>query len=279
MPRVAIVTDSTVDFPPALQVGSDVAVVPLVVSIDGETFHDKVDLTSRQLYERLAASSGTPKTAAPSLGAFTSTFQSLLGTHDAIVAIHIPRSLSTTCDVARRAAEEVDPARITIVDSGTTTMAMGWLVDEALRLAQAGAAVPDIVASIEGLRARCRIYAVVDTLDFLQRGGRIGRAQAFVGSLLNVKPILEVREGEVYPRERVRTLPAALRRVADLVVSAGPVQRVAVMHGAAPAAAEALHGLVQEKIPHTTVERGEIGAVLGVHAGPGVVGSAVLLAS
>ena len=136
-----------------------------------------------------------------------------------------------------------------------------------------------MVQALDEMRPRLVILAILDTLEFLQRGGRIGRAQALAGTLLNVKPIVEVRDGEVRPRERVRTMNGALRRLVETVTGLGQIERLAVMHGdAAPQAAE-LERQLQPHFPELRIEQGEIGTVLGVHAGPGVVGTAILLAA
>jgi DegV family protein with EDD domain len=279
VPSIGLVTDSTADLPNGSALGSiEVQTVPLVVSWDNATYRDKVDLSTAQFYERLRTSKTLPKTGAPSLAAFESAFRDQLERHDAVVSIHLAGSFSTTVEVARQAAARVDPARITVVDAGTVTMCLGWMVEAAARLAQRGASPREVAEALEAMRRRTRIFAILSTLEFLQRGGRIGRAAALAGTLLHVKPILEVRDGEVRPRARVRTLHAAIRQLVELVVSQGPIERLAVMHGAAEADARELERQLRPHFPTLTIEHGEIGAVLGVHAGPGVFGTAVLLA-
>jgi DegV family protein with EDD domain len=278
MTTIGIVTDSTADLPAALQERYHPTMVPLVVNWDGETFRDKIDLTTAEFYRRLRISKTMPKTGAPSMAAFETAFRDLLKTHDAVVSINVAAKFSATYDVARRAAESVDPARIHVVDSGSVSIAISWLVEMAARLAEEGVAAEQIVAQIEEARPRLHIFALVETLTFLQRGGRIGRGAALAGTLLNVKPILSIRDGEVAPVERVRTMNGALRRLVELVVGLGPIERLGVVDcDAATNANEAARQLAAH-YPELTIDRGELGPVVGTHGGPGLVGVAVLLA-
>jgi DegV family protein with EDD domain len=277
-PSVGLVTDSTADLPDSLNRDVMLEVVPLVVSWDQATYRDKVDLSTEQFYARLSTSKSLPKTGAPSIAAFEDAYRKQLATFAQVVSIDLSAGFSTTVNVARQAAAAVDPTRVSVVDAGTVTRCLGWIVEEAARLAASGASATEIIDAVERLRPRVRLFAILSTLEFLQRGGRIGRAAALAGTLLNVKPILEVRDGEVRPVERVRTLNGAVRRLVELVVSAGPVERLAVMHGAAASSAVQLEQQLQPHFPQLHIEHGEIGAVLGVHAGPGVFGAAMLLA-
>jgi DegV family protein with EDD domain len=152
------------------------------------------------------------------------------------------------------------------------------MIEAAARLAGQGASADEVAACLDDMRPRLRLFAILSTLEFLQRGGRIGRAAALAGTLLNVKPILEVRDGEVRPLERVRTLNLAIRRLVEIVVGVGEIERLAVVHGAAQASAQELEHQLEPHFPSLEIEHGEIGAVLGVHAGPGVFGTAMLLA-
>lgn len=270
--RIAIVTDSTADLPEGAAERLGICTVPLVVSWDGQSFRDKVDLSTADFYARLRTSRGLPRTGAPSLAAFEEQFRGLLETHDGIVCITLAAGLSATFDVARQAAAAVSASRIRVVDSHTLTMCLGWLVEDAAEMAAAGAPIDAIVEMVEARRDSCRVYAVLDTLEFLQRGGRIGRAQALMGTLLQVKPIVEVRNADVIPLERQRTTSAAIRRVVELVARTPGVSRLAVVNGAGESAADELARQLAPRYPELRIERGEIGAVLGTHAGPGVYG-------
>jgi len=275
---VGIVTDSTADLPQAVAERYAVGVVPLVVNWDNETFRDKVDLSTADFYRRLRGSKSLPKTGAPSLAAFETAFREQLAQHDSVVCINLASKLSATYDVARRAADTVDPQRIGVVDSGSVSIGITFLVELAGRMAAEGRDLSEIVAQLEAVRGRLRIYAVVETLEFLQRGGRIGRASAFLGGLLNVKPIISVRDGEVSPVERVRTMNAAMRRLVELVVALGQIERVGVIDGDAAANAADVDKQLRAHYPDLTIDRGELGPVVGTHGGPGLVGVGVLLA-
>jgi DegV family protein with EDD domain len=186
--------------------------------------------------------------------------------------------LSGTFDVARRAAESVAPDRIHVVDSGSVSVCIGWLAEMAVGLARDGVPVAQIVEHLNEARGRMRILALLETLTFLQRGGRIGRAAALAGTLLNVKPILSVRDGEVAPVERVRTMKGALRRLVELVVAEGRIERLGVIHADSSANAADVERQLQAHFPKLTIDRGEMGPVVGTHGGPGVIGVGILLA-
>jgi DegV family protein with EDD domain len=278
MGSIGVVTDSTADLQPALQERYGLGMVPLIVNWDGQTFRDKLDLSTANFYLRLRASKTLPKTGAPSLAAFETAFREQLKEHDAVVSVNLASRLSGTYAVARKAAESVDPQRISVVDSGSVSVCLGWLAEMAATLGQQGAAPAEIVAHLEEARGRLRILALVETLEFLQRGGRIGRAAALAGTLLSVKPILSIRDGEVAPVERVRTINSALRRLVELVVALGPIERLGVVDGDSVTNATEVARQLQAHFPDLTLDRGELGPVVGTHGGPGVVGVGVLLA-
>jgi DegV family protein with EDD domain len=275
---IGIVTDSTADLPPALLEGDRVAMVPLIVNWDGQTYRDKLDLSTSEFYRRLRTSKTLPKTGAPSLAAFETTFRQQLERHDAVICLNLAARLSGTFEVARRAAQSVDPQRIAVVDSGSVSICVAWLVELAAGLAQQGRSLAAIVEQVEETRSRLRILALLETLEFLQRGGRIGRAAALAGTLLSVKPILSVKDGEVAPLERVRTMNGAVRRLVELVVGLGPVERLGVIDGDAATNAAEVARQLRAHYPDLEIDRGELGPVVGTHGGPGVVGVGVLLA-
>ena len=278
MASIGIVTDSTADLRPAVQERFGLGMVPLIVNWDGQTFRDKIDLTTADFYQRLRTSKTLPKTGAPSLAAFETAFREQLKTHDALISVNLASKLSGTYDVARKAAESVDPQRISVVDSGSVSVCLGWLAEMAATLAQQGGTPGEIVEELLDARGRVRILALVETLEFLQRGGRIGRAAAMVGTLLSVKPILSVRDGEVAPVERVRTMNGALRRLVELAVALGPVERLGVVDSDAEANAAEVERQLRAHYPDLTIDRGELGPVVGTHGGPDVVGVGLLLA-
>jgi DegV family protein with EDD domain len=278
MGSIGVVTDSTADLRPAAQERFGLGMVPLIVNWDGQTFRDKIDLTTADFYQRLRNSKTLPKTGAPSLAAFEAAFREQLKEHDAVVSVNLASRLSGTYAVARKAAESVDPQRISVVDSGSVSICLGWLAEMAATLAQQGVQPAEIVERLEEARGRLRILALVETLEFLQRGGRIGRAAALAGTLLSVKPILSIRDGEVAPVERVRTINGALRRLVELVIGLGPIERLGVVDGDSNNNASEVARQLAVHYPDLTIDRGELGPVVGTHGGPGVVGVGVLLA-
>ena len=278
MTSIGIVIDSTADLPPALLERFGLAMVPLVINWDGKTYRDKLDLTTADFYRRLRTSKTLPKTGAPSIASFEAAFREQLKQHDAVISINLAARLSGTYDVARRAAESVDPRRIAVIDSGSVSICIGWLAELAAQMARQGASLDDVVERVNDAKKRLVILALVDTLEFLQRGGRIGRAAALAGTLLSVKPILSVRDGEVAPVERVRTTNGALRRMVELVVAQGSIQRLGVMDGDAATNAGQVADQLAARYPDVTIDRGELGPVVGTHGGPGVVGVGILLA-
>jgi DegV family protein with EDD domain len=279
MGSIGVLTDSTADLELGELASCGLSMVPLIVNWDGETFRDKVDLSTAEFYRRLRTSKTLPKTGAPSQAAFEAAFREKLKEHDAIVSVNIAAALSGTFEIARRAAESVDPMRISVVDSGTASVCLGFLAKLAGSLSEQGLNAQSIVDKLEEARGRMRILAVVETLDYLQRGGRIGRAAALAGTLLSVKPILNIKDGELTPVERVRTMNGALRRLVELAVALGPAERVGIMHADAAANADQLEAQLKPHFPALTMDRGELGPVVGTHGGPGVVGVGVFLAA
>jgi DegV family protein with EDD domain len=278
VPRIGVVTDSTADFPGDAQQRLGIEMVPLSVIWDRDSFRDKIDLSITDFYSLMRQRSTLPTTSAPPAGLFEETYERLLGQVDHVVSVHLAGKLSATYDVARSAAGRVGNGRVSVVDSGQTTMCLGWLAMRAAELGNEDAEPSAIVKELKNWVPRLRLYAVLDTLTYVQRGGRIGRAQALVGSLLNFKPLLLVKEGEVLPIERPRSRASAMRRIVDVVASQGRIQKVGVAEGDAPEIMSDLIRLVGERIPDVPIDRGEIGIVLGTHAGPGVFGVAALLA-
>jgi DegV family protein with EDD domain len=276
---VGVVTDSTADLDADLQKRLGLAMVPLIVNWDGQTYRDKLDLSPTEFYQRLRTSKTLPKTGAPSPAAFESAFREQLKQHESVVGVNLSASFSGTYEVARRAAESVDPQHIRVIDSGSVSVCIGWLAEMALSLGKQGVALDQIVEQVEKARGRLRILALLETLTFLQRGGRIGRAAALAGTLLSVKPILSVNHGEIAPVERVRTMNGALRRLVELVVAYGPLERLGIMHADSPTHAAEVERQLQAHYPEITIDRGELGPVVGTHGGPGLIGVGMLLAA
>ncbi len=275
---VRIVTDSTADLTPEQQRAAGITVVPLNVHFGDQVFRDHVDLSTDEFFRRLKASSQLPRTSQPSVGAFEEAYRTLLDGGDEIVSVHLSSKVSGTYNSALMAAQSVGDGKIDVVDSLSTSMALGFMALEAANLARAGRDRQTVAECLRGLVAKARVICVVDTLTYLERGGRIGKARALLGSLLNVKPILQLKDGEVVPLGRARGRPQALNRLVELLERNGKVSQLAIMHGAAKADAEQLRERVASTYPGVDIQLTEIGAVLGTHTGPGVIGFTYLVA-
>jgi DegV family protein with EDD domain len=275
---VRIVTDSTADLTKEQQQAAGITVVPLNVHFGDEVFRDHVDLTTDEFFRRLKASPQLPRTSQPAVGVFEEVYRSLRQNGDEIVSVHLSGKVSGTYNSALMASKGVDETAIEVVDSLSTSMALGFMALEGAKLARAGKDRATIAEHLRALVPKARVICVVDTLTYLERGGRIGKARALLGSLLNVKPILQLKEGEVVPIGRARGRPQALTRLVELLERDGHVTQLAVMHGAAPADADHLRERVAANYPGLDILLTEIGAVLGTHTGPGVIGFTYLVA-
>ncbi len=277
---VRIVTDSTSDLSRDMAQEMGIEIVPLRVIFGEETLLDGVDITTDVFFRRLTSSATLPTTSQPPPADFEQVFKKAIENGEEVVCIVISSVLSGTYASAMSAKDSMPEAPISVIDSRTTSMALGLVVEEAARLAQAGATRVQIVEHVKRLLPLTHIFFVVDTLEYLQKGGRIGGAQALVGTLLNIKPLLTLKDGRVEPLERVRSKRRAVTRALEIAAQhaeeTGYTYRVAVLHGQAPEEAAALAERVKERIRCERVHQGEVGPVLGTHVGPGVVGIALM---
>ncbi len=270
---VRIVTDSSCDLPDALVRELDIEVVPLSIRFGDEEFVDRRDLTPDEFWAKMREAPLLPQTAAPSAGAFEEVFRRLAeGGADGIVCINLSSKLSATIQSAQVGSKAIgDEIPISVVDSATVSLALGNQCLVAARMAAEGADVSGIVERVEDLRSRTHLFGALDTLENLKKGGRIGAAQAMVGSVLSIKPIIGVEDGEVEPLARVRTRSKALRWLVDKVKEESPVEDLAVLHGNASDVG-ILTEMLEPHYPADDVVVGTIGPVVGTHAGPGVIG-------
>ncbi len=270
---VRIVTDSTCDLPANLLGDLGVTVVPLTVAFGDESFLDGVELTANAFFERMRTGPGLPKTSQPPVSRFTEAYAALLADGHEIVSIHLSEKLSGTLNSARLAIEQLpDPSRVTLVDSQQVSLGLGAIVVEAAKAARAGASAAEVAALATALSTRVHIIAALDTLEYLRRGGRIGRARSLLGSLLSVKPIIHVEGGEIAPLERVRTRARALDRLVELATNDPEVTAVYVGSAGDDSAAEALAARIRPLVPGVEVHVGFLGPAVGVHSGPGLIG-------
>ena len=270
--RIAIVTDSTADLPAPLIKARGITIVPLTLNFEGRSLLDGVDIRPSEFYRKLPNATTHLTTSQPSAGQFAETYAGLLNDHDDIVSIHISEKLSGTYASAVQGAEMTDPTRVHVIDSQLVSMSLGLLTLAASEIAGRGAAADAVVEKVTQMREHVQTYFSVATLEFLRRGGRIGRASALLGSVLQVKPVLCIRDGLVTPLERVRTFDRALNRVVELTREMDHGQGLCVIVGHADAEGDA-ERLAQELEPVAeTLMIHPLGPVVGAHAGPGVVG-------
>ena len=277
MAGVRVVTDSSCDLPDALIDEHGITVVPLSIRFGDEELVDGRDLTPSEFWARCQKSPVLPETAAPSPGAFEAAFrQARDAGAEGVVCVNLSSKLSATIQAAAQAAKAVEadiPVRV--VDSLSVSLGLGLHVLRAARMAEEGKGIDDVTGAIVDVIPRTAIYATLDTLENLKKGGRIGGATAFIGSVLSLKPVIEVRDGEVDAESKQRTRSRALAYLVDKVRAAGAIEDLGVVHGQAPDLDEfldALSGIVDRD----RIVVGDIGAVIGTHAGPRAIGVAMI---
>ena len=278
MASVAMVTDTSADLLPDEAAAAGVRLVPLSVSFGDETFEALTELSNEAFYERLTTpGQPLPRTAAPNPSRFAAAYRDALEAGaSSVVCVTISRDLSATYGSAVQAAAEFEPGTVAVIDSRSVTRALALIVTEAAALASSGADQARVLELVHDLIGRSSIVFSVDTLEFLQRGGRIGRASAFLGTVLSIKPILGLSDGVVVPLDRRRTAAKARARVLELVTER-PIQRATVLHTVTPG----IEGIRDEVaaaagLPADAVDIALVGPVAGTHVGPGMYGVAYI---
>jgi DegV family protein with EDD domain len=268
-----IVTDSNCDLAPEIIQALKISVVPLYINIGTESYRDGVDMSRKEFYEGLHSFQVHPTTSVPGVGSFTGLYRQLA--HEGatqVLSIHIASSLSAMTDVARLAAQEVSEVPVTVFDSGQLTLGTGLLVMAAAKAAAQGQTFEAILALLEDQASRTHCFAALDTLEFLRRSGRLTRFQASLGSMLQVKPVIRMHQGEM-ELERVRTRNGATARLLELASELRPLEELALVHTHAPDMAEALRHKAQHLFPEGKAPMSaEVTPVIGAHIGPGAVG-------
>lgn len=283
MSKVAIVTDSTSTIPTELMNGLPIHIAPMQVIWSGKTYLDGVDIKPAEFYQRLRTATEMPTTSQATPGAFMSIYAQLLEEGYEILSLHISEKLSGTLTSAYQAREHFPGAKIEIIDSQFTAMAMGFQVLAAARAAEQGATLRECAAIAEQSRAHVGVYFLVDTLEFLRRGGRIGGAAALLGTVIQMKPILELRNGQVEPVQKVRTMSKAVDRLLDMFeVKASqnccPI-RISALHADDEEEAQELLVRARQRFGISDVHDAVISVVspaIGVHTGPGALGLAYM---
>jgi DegV family protein with EDD domain len=273
--NTAIVLDSTADFPDARERFPNWRVVPLYVNFGMESFKDGVDLSAAAFYERLRTAPELPTTSQPTPADFLAAYEEL-GAYERILSVHIAARLSGTFQSAGTAAAQLPAGRVRTIDSESASVAISMLALAIQRRLERGTSDEEIDALVARYRREHGLLFTVDTLEFLARGGRIGRAKAFAGQLMNVKPILAIRDAEVVPVKRVRGNRKAFQEFVDALDTQTrdePSLRVGIAHADAPERMIELEKMVRDRRPHAQIEMETmLGAVIGAHAGPGTVG-------
>ena len=269
---VRVVTDSACDLPDDLIERNGIGVVPLTIRFGNEELIDRKELSTDEFWRRLADSDVLPETSAPSAGAFEGAFRRMVEDGaTGIICINLSSKLSATMQSAQVAAQAVQAdCPVVVIDSLMVSMGLGSLCLTAAQRAADGDSLDSIVANVTDRRNRSKLYGALDTLEFLKKGGRVGNARALLGTMLAIKPVLEVRDGVVEEAGKVRTRSKALRLLVDRVKE-GPFENLSVLHGNAPDVDELLD-LLEPLAPRDQIVVGQIGPVIGTHAGPRVIG-------
>ena len=281
---IQIVTDSTCDLPQKLIEEYNIHVIPLNIHFAEKVYKDGIDLTTENFYQLLESSDQHPTTSQPSPGEFMKLYKKVASSGDDIISIHISSELSGTYQSAVLAtnmiSESEDDINIHTVDSRITSTSLGMLVLEAAKMANKDEDINSILKKLDKLKNKIKTYFMVDTLEYLEKGGRIGKAQALVGSLLNVKPILTLEEGIVVPLKKVRGRKKGLNYIIELIEKEFKDEKVniAIMHANTPDETEKLVKSVKEKINYNEKIVSELGTIVGTHAGPGTIGIVIYLA-
>lgn len=273
--KVAIVTDSTVNLPVDIIREHNIYVIPQILNWEGKSYLDQIDISTEDFYERLPKSNDLPKTSQPAPGQFTEHFEKVAEGAESIVAIFVSQELSGTIQSAHLGAEAMGDFPIEIVDSRTVSLGLGLLVVAAARYAAEGHDYQDVAAYVRNLVPRMRVMFVVDTLEYLHKGGRIGGAKRLVGSVLSIKPVLHLEDGKIEPLASIRTKSKAIQHMLDVVIGEMKDKKnihAGVIHAHAPEEAAYIVDQIQAAVNPKELLINELTPVIGANVGPGVVG-------
>jgi len=273
---VRIVTDSTCDLPAETIAHYGIRVVPLYINVGKQGFLDGIDITREEFYTRLPGFAEHPTTAVPSPQKFRAIYDALAeeGARE-VLSIHVAVALSAIVNVASIAAQECTSVPVTVFDSQQLSLGTGFLVETAAKLAAAGGSLAEILAALDAQIKRTRVFAVIDTLEFLKRSGRMNQFIANIGTLIQLKPILTMYAGKP-TTERVRTRERATKRLIQMLSEVGKIERIAIVHTNAPDRVAELRTQAAALLPHGTILVTDITPVIGAHIGPGAFGFAVI---
>lgn len=273
---IKIVTDSAADLPPEIINELDITVVPVYLLFGKQVFSDRVDISEDALYQRLQDDPVHPTTTQPTPKDFAEVYQRLSREADNIISIHISGKLSGTCNSAMQGVKLVENGSpVDVVDSHTVSMALGQVVIVAATMARAGKGRQEILEELKKIIPCVRILVLFDTLKYLAKGGRIGKAKALLGSVLNVKPILTIKDDEFVPVSQVRSRSKGIEKLFNFIEDTNDIQDLAVIHSTTPDEAKSLADRAASIIPKERIVIARLGPALGVHGGPGVLAIAI----
>ena len=271
MSKIALVTDSTCDLPESVVKDKNITVIPLNVHFGEETFLDGIDLQSNEFFEKLSTSEIHPQTSQPSVGRFVETYNDLLKKHDSILSLHISSKLSATYNSALQAQKEIGNEKIIVIDSMNGTLGLGAIVHHIADLNQKGESFENLVKEAEKIIPNAIFMGLVPTLEYLAKGGRIGKARAFMGSLLKIKPILSAVDGEIQSVGKARTLIKGMDFIVDEMKNR-KISKLFIVHANHEERANLLKEKTKGLIDPKDVIIAEFGPVVGTHLGPGAFG-------
>ena len=271
---IAVVTDSTSDLPVDITEQHGITIVPLNVHIEDETYLDGITISADEMYRRLPDQKVIPTTSAPSVGSFIEVYEKLGKSHDAVISIHLSSKLSLTNNSAVQAAADLNKkgAKIEVVDTEQASMALGWIAVQVAEKIATGGSLEEVVALAKSASKRASFIGMVDTLEYLIRGGRIGKAQGLVGSMLRIRPILTLIEGVAHPAGRVRNRTKGIARLKEMVAETAPLDKLAVLYTTDKEDAEKIADAVTEHNPEGRPIVAQLGPVVGNYLGPGTLG-------
>jgi DegV family protein with EDD domain len=276
MPRVRIVTDSTADLPPDVVESLGITVLPLIIQLGTANLRDGIDVNSSDFSARLLNAAEPPVTSPPTLRQFEETFAELTKGGGEVVAIHVSSKLSQTYRNATRAAAPLlGRSKIVVIDSQLITVGLGMLVTAAAQSAAEGASLDEVVKLVRGMIPRIYIGFFVETLDYLERGGRIGKAQALLGTMLNIKPLLILEEGEIVALEKVRTRSKAIEKLVEFISEFTRIERMVILHSTTPEDVDLLIEQINLVVPNMNIKIDQYGPVTASHLGPNALGVVV----
>ncbi len=274
---VKLVTDSASDLPIEFEKELDVTVVPLQIQFNNETFKDRVDLSAEEFYGRLVSSSALPSTAAPGPGIFAAVFDELASKGNEILGVFVSRKLSATYDAALQGIKLMKrKCRVEIADSMSGILGEGILVIEAAKKAKAGAKLDELVNFVSEIIPKIHVRVTLDTLEYLARGGRIGKVQALLGSMLKMNPILGLKDGVAFPAARVRSRAKATEWLIEFVSHFSKVKAMGVEYGTNVAEAKAFAARLSSIFPQATMYMSNVSPVIGTHTGPNLLSVTIL---